>query len=621
MAHEHTHEHEHEHEWIGILLGCLLFAAAAAAACFGLPFPLPLLLYLAAYLVLGGEVLLEALHGLFHAEIFDENFLMALATIGALAIGEYPEAVGVMIFFRIGEYCEHLASARSRRAVMEAVDLRPETVLRLQNGAAETIPAAEAQVGDLIEVRPGDRIPLDGTVQNGQSRLDTSPVTGESVPVAVAAGQSVVSGCINLDGVLTVRVEKVLEDSMVTRILRSVESAAAGKPRVDRFITRFSRVYTPAVVAAAVLTAVIPPLFFHGEWLHWIYTALTFLVISCPCALVLSVPLAFFSGIGAGSRRGILFKDGAAIEALAAVRAVVMDKTGTLTEGRFAVRSCEPFQGSEESLLAICAAAESSSTHPVGVSIVAEAALRSLPLTAPAQVSEIAGQGIRAVIGGDTVLCGNRRLMTQNGIACPELSPADGTEVLVAVNGTYRGRIIVADAPKADAAAAVREIQKAGLHTAMLTGDIENSALPVAKALGVEETHAALLPDGKLDALRQIRTAHGAVLFVGDGINDTPVLAGADVGAAMGSGSDAAIEAADVVFMTDHVTAIPTARRIARRAVGTARGNIVLALAVKAAVLILGLCGFANMWLSVFADTGVALLCVLNSVTVLYRQY
>ena len=618
------HKHEHEQgraDWIGMAVGVALFAAALLYAHIGTPLPLLSAgLFLLAYAVLGGEVVANAVKSLLHGDWFNEEFLMTIATVGAFVIGEYDEAVGVMLFFRVGEWLEHRAVARSRSAVMDAVDMRPETVCRVENGTVTVIPATEAAVGDRLLLRAGDRVPLDGVVVEGDSRLDTSPVTGEPQPVHVKAGDRVLSGCINLNGTLTIQAENRLEDSMVTRILQSVENAAAGKPKMDRFITRFSRVYTPAVVIAAVLLAVIPSLI-TGDWHRWVYTALNFLVISCPCALVLSVPLAFFAGIGAGARQSILFKSGSALEALNQVRAVVMDKTGTVTRGRFALAACEPADGMDgDRLLRLCASAEAVSTHPVAVSIAEAARAASLELLPVETVEEIAGNGVRATLADGELLCGNRRLLARYGVEVPTEQACAGTEVLAALNGVYIGRLSIADTIKPDAAEAVAAMRRGGLHTALLTGDTEDGANAVAAALHIDEVHARLLPQDKLTRLQQIRADKGAVLFVGDGINDAPVLAGADVGAAMGSGADAAMEAADVVFMTNNVNAIPQAISLARRVSRIARQNVAFALAVKAAVLLLGLLGMGSMWLAVFADSGVAMLCVLNAVRLLWKK-
>ena len=578
------------------------------------------ILFVSSYLTLGWEILLTAGKNICKGRMLDENFLMSIATLGAFAIQEYAEAVGVMLFYRIGEMFEHIAVEKSRGQIMSAVDLRPEVVSREQNGVTEVIPAEQAQVGDLLIVRPGDRIPLDGTVIDGESRIDTSPVTGEPVPVKVEKGDSLVSGCVNTSGLLKMRVEKVLEDSMVTRILDSVEHAAASKPKIDKFITRFARVYTPFVVALALATAILPSLV-TGNWSYWVYTALTFLVISCPCALVLSVPLAFFSGIGAGSKRGILFKGGVAIEALQGVKTVVMDKTGTITEGNFVVQKCVANGMEEEELLRLAAVCEKNSTHPIGTSILLAAEERKVSVPDPERITEISGKGIEAVLDGRQILCGNQKLMEQyqadltNG---PKGSY--GTEVLVAVDGEFAGFLVISDTIKKDAVSAVQELKRQKIRTAMLTGDAKESAEAVAEQTGIDEVHARLLPEEKLGELTKIREQNGSVMFVGDGINDAPVLAGADVGAAMGSGADAAIEAADVVFMTSSMEAIPASLEIARSTNRIAKQNVLFALAIKVVVMVLGLAGFADMWLAVFADTGVAMLCVLNSIRILYKK-
>ena len=578
------------------------------------------ILFVSSYLTLGWEILLTAGKNICKGRMLDENFLMSIATLGAFAVQEYAEAVGVMLFYRIGEMFEHIAVEKSRGQIMSAVDLRPEVVSREQNGVTEVIPAEQAQVGDLLIVRPGDRIPLDGTVLDGESRIDTSPVTGEPVPVKVEKGDSLVSGCVNTSGLLKMRVEKVLEDSMVTRILDSVEHAAASKPKIDKFITRFARVYTPFVVALALATAILPSLV-TGNWSYWVYTALTFLVISCPCALVLSVPLAFFSGIGAGSKRGILFKGGVAIEALQGVKTVVMDKTGTITEGNFVVQKCVANEMEEEELLRLAAVCEKNSTHPIGTSILLAAEERKVSVPDPERITEISGKGIEAVLDGRQILCGNQKLMEQYQVDLTNGPKGSyGTEVLVAVDGEFAGFLVISDTIKKDAVSAVQELKRQKIRTAMLTGDAKESAEAVAEQTGIDEVHARLLPEEKLGELTKIREQNGSVMFVGDGINDAPVLAGADVGAAMGSGADAAIEAADVVFMTSSMEAIPASLEIARSTNRIAKQNVLFALAIKVVVMVLGLAGFADMWLAVFADTGVAMLCVLNSIRILYKK-
>ena len=610
-SHEHTHEHHHGgDDKKTILLGASLFAVGLILNLIGLDIG-AFLAFVAAYIVLGREILATAWKNLRSGHVLDENFLMSIASLGAFLIGEAAEAVGVMLFYRVGEYFEHRAVERSRSQIMEAVDLRPE-VVHLVDG--RTIPAADARVGDLLLVRPGDRIPLDGVVIYGESRIDTAPITGEPVPVRVGMGDCVTSGCVNTTGQLTMEVQKPLSESMVTRILDSVENAAASKPKIDRFITRFARIYTPIVVALAAFVAIVPSVV-TGDWNYWVYTALSFLVMSCPCALVLSVPLAFFAGIGTGSRRGILFKGGLSIEAMGKVKAVVMDKTGTITRGDFRVQQI----GGGMDVLKLCASCEQRSTHPIAVSIVEAARENKMELFTPDTLEEIPGRGIRATVDGKTVLCGNELLLKDHNV---EFTPAElpGTQVLVAVDGRFVGFLIIADTVKDGAKEAIGQLKGRGIATAMLTGDNEATAKQIADETGIGEVRAKLLPDEKLAALHQIREKHGPVMYVGDGINDAPVLAGADVGAAMGSGADAAIEAADVVFMTSQVEAIPESLRIAKQTGRIAWQNVVFALAIKLVVMVLGLMGHASMWMAVFADSGVAMLCVLNSIRMLYRK-
>ncbi len=637
--HHHDHEeHHHDEEYnaddeieedddvkselIKIGLGIVMFGAGIATEKFGLEMLIvTLAIFIVAYLILGGEVLMTAVKNLFRGKLFDENFLMSVATIGAFAIGEYPEAVGVMLFYRIGELFEDIAVGRSRRQIMDAVDLRPEVVRLVSGNEIIEVDPEDVRIGDIIEVRPGDRIPLDGTVVKGDSRIDTSAVTGEPVPVAVDVDSQVMSGCVNVSGLIQIKVEKLLEESMVTRILEAVENAAASKPKIDRFISKFARVYTPFVVFAALITAIVPSVI-TGDWNHWVYTALTFLVISCPCALVLSVPLAFFAGIGAGSKKGILFKGGVSLEALADVKAIVMDKTGTVTEGNFTVASVEPVDGiSEDELLSYAGCAESASTHPIAVSIMEEVKNKNVNLVEAVDIKEHSGEGMEVTLHFGKLLCGNSKLLAAFDVNVPAVaSKAYGTEVLLALDGKYIGQIVISDTVKSDSKAAVDQIKKKGLFTAMLTGDAEDNARMVADMAGIDECYARQMPQDKLENLSKIREAHGAVMFVGDGINDAPVLAGADVGAAMGSGADAAIEAADVVFMNSRLSAVPESIEIAKATKNIAMENVIGALVIKALVMILGFAGIASMWMAVFADSGVAMLCVLNSIRVLFSK-
>ena len=611
---------EDNREYLELGIGIVLFIAGKifesskpvySTACF-----------LLAYLILGIKIVWTALRNISKGQVFDENFLMSIATIGAFGIGEYAEAVGVMLFYRIGELFEEKAVERSRSQIMDVIDMRPEVVnLVNEHGDVSVIDAEEAEIGDILLVRPGDRIPLDGVITDGETMIDTSPVTGEPVPISGFEGTEVTSGCLNTSGVIKIRVEKVLEESMVTRIMDSVENAAASKPKMDRFITRFSRVYTPFVVFMALATAIIPSIII-GNWTHWVYTALTFLVISCPCALVLSVPLAFFSGIGAGSKIGILFKGGAALETLKDITSVVMDKTGTITKGNFKVQDVVTFGDvTRNELLSLAASCEESSTHPIAKSIMEAAKEENISYKTAESAKEIAGHGSVIKLDGSEVLAGNKKLMNQYHIAGEYKDTTSyGTEVFLAKDGVLIGAVVIADTLKDDAKSAIASLKAQKLHTVMLTGDSESAANAIAEETGIDEVYSKLLPDEKLLKLQEQRTKHGAVMFVGDGINDAPVLAGADCGVAMGSGADAAIEAADVVFMTSSVEAIPQAIAIGKKASRIAWQNVVFALVVKALVMILGLLGFANMWMAVFADTGVAMLCVLNSIRALKIQ-
>ena len=580
--------------------------------------------FFVSYLILGGPIVYTALKNITHGEFFDETFLMTVATVGAFAIHEYPEAVGVMLFYRIGEYFQDLAADRSRDQIMDAVDLRPEVVQRVTASGTETIPAEEAEVGDILLIRPGDRIPLDGIISEGETQIDTSAVTGEPKPVLASVGDRVDSGCVNMTGTIRIQVEKVLAESMVTRILDSVENAVASKPKIDRFITRFSRVYTPIVVFVAIAVAVLPPLLFSADWDKCIYTALTFLVISCPCALVISVPLSFFAGIGAASKEGILFKGGTVMEALSNTKAAVLDKTGTLTEGKFKVRSiAKTADKSEDEILALAAAGEIYSTHPIAQSIVSAANEKGLTLPKFSSMQEIAGHGVKANQDGEDIYIGNEKLLALAGISIPSLPEHKevGTDVYVAKGKTLLGRITISDAIKSDTIEGIKDLKALSITPVMLTGDNEKSAKAIGSLVGIENIHAGLLPEDKLSEMQKVRKDIGSVLFVGDGINDAPVLAGADVGAAMGSGADAAIEAADVVFLNSNVDAISKAVRVARKVIKTAWENVAFALIVKIAVMIMGLLGYANMWVAVFADTGVTILCILYAVRLLRVKF
>ena len=627
--HGHDHDHGSDAVTIAVIVAGLLFMLYEVLSSFvpsiSLPESIETPIYYVAYILLAFPVLRIAGRNILKGEVFDENFLMSIATLGAIAIDALPEAVGVILFYRIGEFFEEKATDRSRTEIMNAVDMRPQEVRVVDTGCGGEIVVMapeKVEVGWTIEVRPGDLIPLDGTVLEGETRVNTAPVTGEPVPVRAVPGTQLMSGCINESGRITMRVDKVLEESMVTKILDAVENAASSKPKIDRFITRFARVYTPIVVALALAVAIIPSLI-TGEWHKWIYTALTFLVISCPCALVLSVPLAFFSGIGNASKHGILLKGGRVIEALANVKAVALDKTGTITSGEFKVHSVETVGShvSSSQLVSMAAAIEAVSTHPIATSIVSEAKDQGLTVEPSDFVQELAGEGMVGMADGQQVLIGNRRLMERYNVqGYPTEAAEYGTEVLVAEGNTYLGRIIIADEARPDSAEAIANLNGQDIKTVMLTGDAEASANYIAKETGVSAVRAQLLPQDKLSVVQDIRSEYGPTMFVGDGINDAPVLAGADVGGAMGSGADAAIEAADVVFMRPSLTAIAHILDLSKATLRVAWQNVVFAIAVKILIMALGLMGYASMWWAVFGDTGVSILCILNSVRILRRN-
>ena len=571
-------------------------------------------LFLVPYLVLGFEIISDAIIKLLHGELFDEYFLMTVASIGALCIGEYPEAVAVMLFFRIGECFEDYAVDKSRRSIAELMDIRPDYACAEVDGVLQKFDPNTIPVGTVITVTPGERIPLDGVIMDGESSVDTSALTGESMPRTVKKGQQVVSGCVNLSGVLRIRVSSTYKESTVSKMLELVEHSANSKSRREALVTRFAKVYTPVVVALAVLLAVIPSLV-DGNWLEWIRRALIFLVISCPCALVISVPLSFFGGIGCASKHGILIKGSTYLEALADTSTVVMDKTGTVTEGSFSVTGVEPIGISGADLITLAAAAECYSSHPIALSL--RKACKNLPdRRLVTNVRELTGRGIEANVCGRRVLVGNAALMTSNGIT-PKTPTEHATIVHVAADGIYGGYIVIDDRIKDGAKQAVSDLYRLGVEsTVMLTGDGKRTAQAVATALGVNNVYSELLPSDKVIAVEELlRQKHtGTLLFVGDGINDAPVLARSDVGIAMGAlGSDAAVEAADVVLMDDDVRKLPLAIEISQHTVGIAKQNIAFSLTVKFVIMLLGALGIAGMWLAVFADVGVLILAVLNA--------
>lgn len=597
-----------------IIRVCIGIALYLAAVLLPLSFVPELVLLMASYLLVGGEVLLRAGKNILKGQVFDENFLMAIATIGAIAIGEYPEAAAVMLFYQVGELFQDYAVNRSRKSIAGLMDIRPDSANIKSDSGVITVSPEEVKVGDILVIRPGEKVALDGVVEKGVSALDTRALTGESIPRTIEPGADVLSGCINLSGLLEVRVTKPFGESTVSKILDLVENAGNKKAKAENFITRFARVYTPAVVGIAALLAVIPPLFFGQPFQDWLYRALAFLVVSCPCALVISIPLGFFGGIGGASRHGILVKGSSYLEALAKCKTVVFDKTGTLTKGIFEVTGISPSGISEEKLLEYAALAESASNHPIAQSI-QRAYGKPLP-TENLVVEEIAGKGVKTVFAGDTLLAGNAALMALYDI---EAAPAAGSTVVhVAVNGAYAGFLEISDCVKPDAKDAIERLRRDGVRTAvMLTGDSEAAAKKVTGELGLDKAYAQLLPQDKVEKvealLGELPTGE-KLAFVGDGINDAPVLARADIGIAMGAlGSDAAIEAADIVLMNDELSKLSVAIQIAKKTIRIVKQNIILAMGIKIAVLILAALGFASMWAAVFADVGVAFLAILNA--------
>ena len=602
-----------------ILYRIILSAVLLGVSFLGLSGPLKIILCLAAYLLCGGDVLWQAGKNIGRGKVFDEHFLMAIATLGALLIGEYPEAAAVMLFYQVGELFQDMAVEKSRASITALMDIRPDYANLETGGTLTRVSPDAVAAGSVIVVKPGEKIPLDGTVVAGNSTLDMAALTGESLPRDVMTGDEVLSGCVNLSGLLKIRTAGAYGDSTVARILALVEDAEQHKAPAEKFITRFARVYTPAVVAAAVLCAVIPALL-TGDWLTWIRRALIFLVVSCPCALVVSIPLTFFSGVGGAARRGILVKGANYLEALARAEIMVFDKTGTLTHGNFAVTAVCPEGGSADELLELAALAERYSDHPIAQSLRA-ACRRELDAGRVGAVEELAGYGVKATVDGKTVYVGNQKLMAQIGCVCPNDAPG-GAPVHVAVAGSYAGTIVIADTLKPQAAAAIAALKAAGVRrTVMLTGDRIAVAAQTAQELGLDDFRAELLPADKiseLDRLAGAKSAGGRLAFVGDGVNDAPVLKQADIGIAMGAlGSDAAIAAADVVLMDDDPAKIVTGIRIARKAMRIVRQNIVFALGVKLALLLLSAFGLATMWEAVFADVGVALLAILNALRAL----
>ncbi|EQB4873785.1 heavy metal translocating P-type ATPase [Enterococcus faecalis] len=571
--------------------------------------------YLVVYVLIGGDIVKRAVTNIFRGEVFDENFLMSVATIGAFFIGEYPEAVAVMLFYQVGEWFQSAAVDQSRKSIAKLMDIRPDSANLLVNGQIKAVAPDTIEIGQQILVKPGEKVPLDGQIIDGSSMVDTSALTGESVPRTVKVGDEILGGFINKNGALTINVTKKFGDSTVSKILDLVENASSKKAPAENFISKFARYYTPVVVVLAVLLAVIPPFIFPDTSINeWVYRALTFLVISCPCALVISVPLSFFGGIGGASKLGVLIKGSNYLEILANTETIVFDKTGTLTKGNFVVQNITSVVLPEEELLRLTATAEQLSTHPIAISIKESYGKETVPATA---IEEVAGHGIKATIEGKTVLVGNAKLMRQFGIEAPEVKEA-GTLIFVAIDNQFAGYLVIADQLKPDAISAIKELKAEGVkQTVMLTGDNQQVAEAIAKEVGVDKVYAELLPDGKVDRLEELLKASSPknkVAFVGDGMNDAPVLARADVGIAMGGlGSDAAIEAADVVIMNDEPSRIDSAIKLSRKTLRIVKQNIIFAIAVKIIVLVLGALGLASMQAAVFADVGVTIIAVLNA--------
>ena len=632
MAHEHHHEHHEEGSEVRSIIiriaasSLLLIAAVIIEKNTSLPTWQLLLIYLVPYLVAGFDTLKEAAESIAHGEALDENFLMSIATLGALGIGflpeaatQFPEAVFVMLFFQVGELFEGIAEGRSRKSISHLMDICPDTANLERDGKIAVVHCEELKVGDMIVVRPGEKVPVDGLVEEGTSSLDTVALTGESVPRKIESGDEILSGCVNLSGVLRVKVAREFGESTASRILELVEHASQHKSRSENFITRFAKVYTPIVVAAAVLLAVVPTLL-GGTFSTWLYRALMFLVVSCPCALVLSVPLAFFGGIGGASRKGILVKGSNYLEALSKMETVVFDKTGTLTEGVFEVVAVHPEIIEEKELLHLAAHVERFSTHPIAASLRAAYPEENDDCVIE-NVHEVSGKGIEAMVNGHKVCVGNPAMMEMEGAGWHACEKA-GTIIHVCQDGTYLGHIVISDRIKADSAEAVRALKALGVaRTVMLTGDHEEVGRAVAAETGVDEWHAGLLPAdkvAKVEALLAAKSSGSTLAFVGDGINDAPVLARADIGIAMGAlGSDAAIEAADVVLMDDKPSKVALAGLIARRTIRIAKENTWFSIGIKLLVLILAAFGIATMWMAVFADVGVTVLAVLNAMRAL----
>ena len=581
------------------------------------------IIYIITYLIVGLDILKKAFRNIKKGEVFDENFLMAIATLGAFGVGEFPEAVAVMLFYQIGELFQSYAVDKSRKSISSLMDIRPDYANLVNENGYEKVKPKKVNIGDIILVKPGEKVPLDGTVIDGESRLDTSSLTGETVPRTVKTGDSILSGTINLNSAIKIKVEKTFKQSTVSKILDLVENATSKKSKQENFITKFAKIYTPVVVIIAVILAILPPIILQQQFTIWIYRALSFLVVSCPCALVISIPLSFFGGIGRASKEGVLIKGSNYLEILANAKIAVFDKTGTLTEGVFEVQRIEPENIDKNELLEVVAYAESYSTHPIAESIKIKYG-QTIDNTRIEKIDEISGHGISAKIDNKNVLVGNAKLMQQQNIEFKEIKET-GTIIYTAINGEYKGYILISDKIKADSKKAIQELKKNGIvKTVMVTGDKDEVGKAVAKELKIDEVYTELLPTDKVEKVQELiknKSEKDKLLFVGDGINDAPVLALSDIGVAMGAlGSDSAIEAADIVIMNDEPSKLVNAMRISRKTLKIAKQNTYFAIIIKIAVLILSALGLSTMWMAVFADVGVTVLAILNSFRVLYGK-
>ena len=615
--HHHNHKGELKNEMLPFLIGVLIFGDALLCSYLYDAKFLTIILYASSYLILGYNILLSTMSNLKNNNFFDENFLMTLATFGSFALGEYSEAVGVVLFFRIGELFEEYAISKSKKAITDVAKLKVEEADVLIDGEFKRIHSDKIKIGDILRIKVGERIAVDGIIESGDTKMDTSAVNGEPILLSVKQGDKVFSGFINISEICTLKAIDIVANSMISKIANAVEDASSKKPKIDRVITRFSKIYTPIVILTALITSIVPSII-TGNWKKWIYSGLTFLVISCPCAFVLSVPLAFFSGIGAASKMGILFKGGNAIEALGKVKVIVFDKTGTLTNGIFSITDVKSYGNiKERDLLSICGSCEQNSTHPIAESITDYCKKNEIKIFSLDKVKEIAGRGISAIYNGKDLLCGNEKLMSENNILIPDKDKTLGCLVYIAINNKIEGRIIVSDCAKKTSLSSISQLKEMGIKTSMLTGDKSENANAMANYLGMDSFKGDLLPEGKLAEIEKIRFENGEVMFVGDGINDGPVLAGADVGGAMYNGSDLALVAADAVFMNSEPESIVKAKKIAEKTLVISYENIIFALLIKGFILLLGILGHPNMWLAVFADSGSGVLLILNSIRVL----